>query len=151
MYIKNSDSKPSRIFQIHLSRRSTSSRSPFRQVSLAAQPEKIRIFNYHLTGNSDKDSTRTNVTEHLSAGSVEAEASFPGGDVSFAREKSHLPFSRCQPAAMAGRENTGNGGKARVASSILPRKDPGRPWRRSGRHRCDFDSLSAFPGETGLD
>lgn len=40
------------------------------------------ILNYIATGETDKDCSRSNVTEHLSA---EVEASLPVGDVSFAR------------------------------------------------------------------
>lgn len=118
---------------------------------LAVSIPETEIFNYLTTGECDKDCFECNVTEHLSVGSVDTETSFPLGDVLFATEKSHLPFSCCLAAAMPAKENTGNGEKARKASSILQREDPGRPWRRSERHRCDFDSLSAFPGETNLD
>lgn len=39
--------------------------------------------------------------------------------------------------------------RERATSSILPRKDPVRAWRRSGSHRCDLDSSSGIPWRYG--
>lgn len=99
---------------------------------------------YSATGECDKDCLGRNVTEHLSAGSVDMKERFLAGDVSFAR-RNRIFLS---PAFSLPEK------KKRILETVRKRgsrhqscseKTQDDPKRRSERHRCDFDSLSAIP------